>query len=272
MGTPDPGLLGAAERNFVEAWSTFGTLPGATFEEAAGFARLVTGLPHPLANAVLRSEFEADAADRVRATVDAFDLAGVPFTWWLTPGARPPTLGSFLSARGLVAQPDEPMMALRYADLDPGDREAPSGRFAVRRVRTSAELRAFVGLMGETLGFPAVLCDSFVVVIEAAGLGDDAGWRHYAGVADGEIVAISSLFRGSALGGIYNVGCREAFRGRGFGSALTAAALDDGRRLGYQAATLQSSEIGLGVYGRLGFREVGRIGAFVRPSGEPAQP
>jgi predicted acetyltransferase len=57
---------------------------------------------------------------------------------------------------------------------------------------------------------------------------------------------------------ILNVTTIPEFRGRGFGRALTLAAMRAGAELGARIAVLQSTEMGHGVYRRLGFEPFGR--------------
>jgi ribosomal protein S18 acetylase RimI-like enzyme len=59
------------------------------------------------------------------------------------------------------------------------------------------------------------------------------------------------------LAGIYSVATRPAHRGRGFGTALTRAALLSARAAGYDSAVLEPSPEGAGMYRRMGFEPLG---------------
>lgn len=75
----------------------------------------------------------------------------------------------------------------------------------------------------------------------------------YLGLVDGEPAATSLLFRTGDLAGVYWVATREPFRRRGFGEALTWAAVRAGRARGCAVAGLQASALGRPVYARMGF-------------------
>jgi GNAT superfamily N-acetyltransferase len=64
--------------------------------------------------------------------------------------------------------------------------------------------------------------------------------------------------------GVFFVNTDPAWRGRGVGTAMTAAALRAAAALGASRACLDASELGLSIYLRLGFEPAGRITQFVR--------
>jgi GNAT superfamily N-acetyltransferase len=90
----------------------------------------------------------------------------------------------------------------------------------------------------------------------------------FVGRVDGEPVSCSLLSVTGETAGVYNVATPERFRGRGFGEALTWAAIDEGARRGCAAAILQSSEAGYPIYSRMGFVEIGR---YVQLEGPPTR-
>jgi ribosomal protein S18 acetylase RimI-like enzyme len=65
--------------------------------------------------------------------------------------------------------------------------------------------------------------------------------------------------------GIHHVATLPAARRRGWGSALTLAAVRSARELGYRVGVLVSSSEGFGVYRRLGFRECCHADAYRWP-------
>ena len=61
----------------------------------------------------------------------------------------------------------------------------------------------------------------------------------------------------------YNIATLEPARGRGIGSAVTAALLAEGRAGGRTASILHAWPLGLPVYQRLGFAAVCRMPQYV---------
>jgi GNAT superfamily N-acetyltransferase len=88
------------------------------------------------------------------------------------------------------------------------------------------------------------------------GLVDDPAFRLVTGYVDDEPVAAAAAILTGDVVGIYAVGTHDGFRRRGFGSAMTWAAIRAGVDTGCRVAVLQSSEMGLGVYRSMGFIQV----------------
>jgi GNAT superfamily N-acetyltransferase len=82
------------------------------------------------------------------------------------------------------------------------------------------------------------------------------GLRCYAGQADGRTVATALSVTAGEFTGIFNVATEPAYRGRGFGTAVTARAVADGVLAGAAWCWLQSSPEGYPVYRDLGFRTI----------------
>lgn len=91
--------------------------------------------------------------------------------------------------------------------------------------------------------------------------------RLYVGYANGTPVACSAVTVTEGVAGIFCVGTIKGFRGRGYGSAMTRAAIDGGRSIGAQAAYLAATKLGAGVYKRIGFRTVAEYPTWKKGDG-----
>jgi ribosomal protein S18 acetylase RimI-like enzyme len=82
------------------------------------------------------------------------------------------------------------------------------------------------------------------------------GFTLLLGTVDGKPVATSMAVVTGDTVGIYNVGVDPKFRRRGFGEAISRAAIQVGVESGCSRAGLQASEMGFPLYRRMGFRTV----------------
>jgi GNAT superfamily N-acetyltransferase len=106
------------------------------------------------------------------------------------------------------------------------------------------------------------------------GFAFDPDVRLVVGSVDDVPVTTALVFHSDGVLGIYAVGTAESARRRGYGAAITGAAIEAGRAAwGGLPAILQSSEMGSGIYGSMGFREICHYAIWLPPTRtEPAGP
>lgn len=128
----------------------------------------------------------------------------------------------------------------------------------VRDVRTREQVEAYVALDEDEKDR-----DFQARMVRAASQLD--GFRLLLGLEKGEPVARSMAVVTGDMVGIYNVFVPPALRNHGYGAAITVAAIEAGRKLGATAACLESTDLGLPVYRRLGFVELYEYITMQRP-------
>lgn len=219
----------------------------------------IAGYPDPIRNMVVSARFAPGDADRrIREISAAYAARGTGFLWWVAPFHTPDDLGERLLRAGLRFEGTAPAMAIDLAEL-PRDEALPPG-LEIVPVLDEATLREFVGVlaaeMGVPDGAPNPAARHHAALLEAIPptLTSEPVPLRYLGRIDGRPVASSRISIGGGVAGLYAVATLPDARGRGIGRAMTLAALDAGRALGYRIGVLQASDSGLPVYRRLGFR------------------
>jgi GNAT superfamily N-acetyltransferase len=140
------------------------------------------------------------------------------------------------------------------------DLTAPSD-LRIERVRDPAALEQWVSTLFRGFEIPgsgeSAMFDLLV------GLGFDLPLRNYVGFLNEKPIATAELFLGAGVAGIYGVVTVPEARRQGIGAALTLAPLREARAMGYRIGILHSSEMGLGLYSRLGFQECCKMSHYV---------
>ena len=204
----------------------------------------------------------ATAAEDVLAAVAWIESAGLPPTVRVHDGADA-HVAARLEARGLELDPEpETVMVLESIPKAPTPPDGPRIRTGGTELiedwheafEANERLRAILN--------PDVVADPDVRIAVLD--------------VDGDPVAGAMAFRWDESVGIYTVATVERARRRGYGRAVTWAAIDAGRAAwGSRIAVLQSSAMGGSVYAAMGFEAIGSIGlwrARLRPpSGAAAE-
>jgi ribosomal protein S18 acetylase RimI-like enzyme len=261
--TTPAALTAAIEDNLFAFFAQFRHLPGAEYEDRPDRIRLLTGIPFPMFNAVLRARLApATLEASISATLAPFAARHLPMLWWIGPATRPAGLGARLQARGMVRSGDSTGMACDLRDLPPP--VVPPG-LAITRVHNAEGLAAWMEPVARTFDLPPFATAAMRDFCEHVGFGPAASFQHYLARVDGTPVAGASLCLGAGVAGLYNVATVPEGRGQGIATALVLAALHAARAGGYRVGILQSTRMGLNLYRRLGFAEYSTIAHYLGP-------
>jgi GNAT superfamily N-acetyltransferase len=153
-----------------------------------------------------------------------------------------------LRSRGWAVVEDEPAFVMPEL---PAAAPAPAG-LEVRRVADAAGRRDYGATVEGVFGSMGDGMDS---LIPAAGLAD-AELAFLVGYCGGEPVSAATALRAGPAVHVAGVATLETYRGRGYGAALTRAALAEGARWGCTHGALRSGPLSVPLYRRLGFIHV----------------
>ena len=213
-------------------------------------------LPIARVNSASAAHFEPETADaRIDDVVAWFERRRVPFVWRLGPRDEPGDLPARLLAKGFALDPDEmPGMAAPLTDLP--EIELPDDA-SIDIVRDATAFREWLDVMVAGFGMSPEIGDAYMA-FETLGFGDDLPVRSLlVRVGDRPVATALGAFADRGLV-IANVTTLPEHRGRGLGRAVTLATMRVGAAAGAQIAVLQSTEMGHGIYQRLGFEDYGR--------------
>ena len=256
-------LVQAIEGNMFEFFMNFRRWREAEIHDDPDMLWSITSIPFPLFNSVLRAKLEPQNVDAViEATLSRYKARDVPMMWWTGPATRPKNLGTALVAHGLVSEEgDSPGMAADLRTLNENSTGPP--RFDMELVKDAESLGAWAETLLAACSMPGFVAKAMFHLCTSLGYGKASMMRHYYGRLDGEGVATSSLFLAAGVARIYNVSTLPRARHQGIGAAMTLEPLREARALGYTIGVLTSTQLGVGVYRRIGFEEYCKVGQYV---------
>lgn len=222
---------------------------------------------YPLTNAVWVLDKMADFPDsQIEEVVDSFKKRCYTQTWWLGEHSTPANVEDTLTNLGLTRiMADVPMMAadLTHMDFLELDVLSETKNLQVKRVSSDIELTKWLAVIHEVYQYPDAYIKALRYIFTAMMKdGQSALAQNFLAEMDGIPVGASSLSLCEGLAGLYYVCTKKEFRGQGVGTAVTLAPMKEGRDRGYEVGILGASELGFGVYQRVGFNECFKLQIF----------
>ena len=196
----------------------------------------------------------------IREVRDFYARDGLPFWWWVFPGAAAPGTAALLGEEGFVPVESLPSM-LADLNLRPAP-EAGSAAVCVVCVENERQRQLWEEVSFAGFHFPAPARASFHRFVEALPLTQAAPQKLLLALTDSAAVATALLFQNGPAAGIYFVATLAQHRKQGIGLAITKAAMHTARQAGARWATLQSAPEGLSVYRQAGFAKCGCVEVY----------
>jgi GNAT superfamily N-acetyltransferase len=253
MNASTPPLIVSIKANLFEYYAYLGRSPRAEWRDDLELTWLLTGISHPFLNNVLRTRLASNQVDeRITQTLAYCQSKGVTrLSWWAEPDTCPPELGRHLVAHGLICTSGGPGMAADLLALNEAVASPPD--LTIERVQDAETLNQWV--QAAVAGFELAEASAQACFDLFMGLGFDLPLRNYVGLLKGKPVATTELFLGAGVAGIYWVSTVPEARRQGAAAVMTLAPLREARDMGYRVGILHASDMGFGVYRRLGFQK-----------------
>ncbi len=232
------------------------------YEETEEFSRFSTGIPFFFFNGVIDSHISSEnAIKKIKDNITYFEKRQEPFLWVLGPSSTPKNMGELLIKNGFIL--DKLLgMAYNLKILDT-ERELIN-KVEIIKIENMETLKVWNDIILTGFAFPKeFLSDFFYNAFSFILLNDRASASAFLAYYDGNPIASSLVLYEAGVAGIHMVTTLEESRGKGIGTAITLAPLNEAKKLGYETAILHSTEMGLNMYKQMGFKEYCTIEVFI---------
>ena len=247
-----------ADANLAASWTSLGSNAGGVIRASDGAVFVATGIPVAFFNGVFVTAPVSDPERVIAEAVSFMAERDVPWLIWVRDGVDDDLLAV---GRGAGLSDAGGPLGMTLATI--GDIPPPPSELEISAIVDGGAIETFRDVTARGFDMPRDVVDGFVT----DSILDDPACTMLIGSVDGIAVSCSMVVVSGRTAGVYNVGTPAEHRRRGYGAALTWAAVEHGARRGCSHSTLQASELGAPVYRSMGFVEVGR---YVQLEGPPS--
>jgi GNAT superfamily N-acetyltransferase len=244
---------------------------GGELLETGNISKHLSFSTNPMFKGVWGTSLSAEESDQaIEETIQWFKERNASFFfWWTGPETTPADLPQRLQAHGLIDMAERqkelaagikqtelgaPCMIAELNRMNEGVMMKTPDGFTIKEIGNETELYDFKKVFVETYAIPDWAGQAWVDATLKTGIGKSP-WRMFVGYLNGEPVATNMLFNGAGVASVYAVATVPFAQGKGIGAAITLKPLLEARdKDGYKYAVLFSSEMGVKVYERIGFR------------------
>ncbi len=250
--------------NLIEKTLSFANVPGGAIFISSQARWFVTGSKEAKYNGVALAQFDVNGiASGVDTLLAEFKARKIPLMWWVGSRTQPPHLGRYLQQRQFIHNRDMIGMAAELSELHL--ELDPTRSLTLELVENKTQLKEWIPPFIESFNVSAEAADVDFDFFAAISFLPESLWRHYLARSNGKVISIASLFLGAGVAGLYNIATPVYARGQGYGTWITKAVLREAAQLGYQIATLQSTNpTALRLYQRLGFEIYNKTSIYQR--------
>ncbi len=265
----EPTLLDLSDERTLRAFdanylASFGAMMGSSalgeFRDRRDVSLLCCGAPIAEFNWAHLKQPLGDATAALDHAQRYFEARELPYRVELRHHRSPEYEGARKTVLEVGFELVDALPGMALAPLPEAPPLAPSG-LRIEAVTEESSLDAFARAAFRSFGYP----EDAASMMLTPQLWARPEVEAFVGTADGEPVASAMLIVSGRVAGIYWVGTVPSARRRGFGEALTWAAIQAGRRAGCLVASLQASTMGRPVYERMGFVHVINYERYQRP-------
>lgn len=232
-------------------------MPSCTVLKAQQLTIVSAHIPDTTCNLVFGAQLQEDNVHEVvDTTISYFNREDMPFAWWVGPEDTPSNLSQVLHEADLVTS--EVNLGM-YLSIEQYGYEQIELR--IERVLERNHIEDYISVLIEAHEDDALVYEWYDRLH-----GFDFSLQDYeqcyVGYLDETPVSCGTITLHSDVAGIYNVVTKQAYRKRGFATAMLQELLMRANEAGYTTATLIAQKNAVSLYERMGFERVCEFKVF----------